>query len=145
MPPIYKTIPPKQGRPNTAKSKGLPANLLKDCSVISYDFRCFRNLSHDFHVATAGPRRGLGLEVERFVWQLAVQVGSQSISPLFWALRIDGWIGARPVLGLNHIGFGVRKNLRTRSHSVIEVLLRVCLSMFESMSFRQEKEVKDSR
>ncbi|CAK9102504.1 Retrovirus-related Pol polyprotein from transposon TNT 1-94 [Durusdinium trenchii] len=25
--------------------------------------------------------------VERFVWQLAVQVGSQSISPLFWALR----------------------------------------------------------
>ena len=26
--------------------------------------------------------------VERFVWQLAVEVGSQSISPLFWALRI---------------------------------------------------------
>ena len=26
-------------------------------------------------------------EVERCVWQLAVQVGSQSISPLFWALR----------------------------------------------------------
>lgn len=25
--------------------------------------------------------------VERFVWQLAVEVGSQSISPLFWALR----------------------------------------------------------
>ena len=24
---------------------------------------------------------------ERNVWQLAVQVGSQSISPLFWALR----------------------------------------------------------
>ena len=26
-------------------------------------------------------------EVERSWWQLAVQVGSQSISPLFWALR----------------------------------------------------------
>ena len=28
-------------------------------------------------------------EAERFVWQLAVQVGSQSISPLFWALRTN--------------------------------------------------------
>jgi hypothetical protein len=27
------------------------------------------------------------MQVERAIWQLAVQVGSQSISPLFWSLR----------------------------------------------------------
>ena len=33
-------------------------------------------------------------QVERSVWQLSVQVGSQSISPLFWALRTSSSLWA---------------------------------------------------
>ena len=42
------------------------------------------------------PQRGPKFlpKVERSVWQLAVQVGSQSISPLFWALRSWAWSGS---------------------------------------------------
>lgn len=36
--------------------------------------------------------------VERSVWQLAVQVGSQSISPLFWALRSGAHAAAKTMI-----------------------------------------------
>ena len=36
--------------------------------------------------------------VERFVWQLAVMVGSQSISPLFWALRSGAHATAKTMI-----------------------------------------------
>ena len=65
------------------------------------------------------PKNSSLAETDRFVWQLAVQVGSQSISPLFWALRsstVGGSRGGRHECGEAGLVQGPSLQKHTKTH-----------------------------